>query len=123
MLLSLLLAQAGRALGKTKEPPPAEGWWKYADMVNDFLKNPNFDAAVQNPWFWGGSIVAMTVALFRGWKLFLIGYPIVIAMWGVVDRFILKDTTVGAGSSNIVVFAGLTVGVAGLGIYFLLIRD
>ena len=124
MLLALLLAQVGKAVGKTKGPQPAtEGFWHYADLINDTLKNPNFDAAIQNPWFWGGSVVAMTLALFRGWKIVLIGYPLAIVMWGVVDRYILKDTTSGAGSSNIVVFAGLTVGVAGLGIYFLLIRD
>lgn len=120
---SLLLAAAGKAAGKTKGPPPAEGWWVYADAINDFLKNPDFQGAMHNPWFWGGSAVAMVISLLRGWKLFLICYPLAIIMWGVVDKYIVNDTSTGAGSSNIIVFAGLTVGVAGFGIYFLLIRD
>lgn len=122
-LLPALLAQAAKTAGKTKGPPPVKDAWYYIDAVNDWLSHPDFDAATRNPYFWGVSVLVMVVALFRGWKLMLIGYPIAIILWGVVDRFILKSTTTGAGDSNIIVFAGLTVGVAGLGIYFLLIRD
>lgn len=122
-LLPALLAQAAKTGGKTKGPPPVKDAWYYIDAVNEWLKHPDFDAAMASPYFWGGSIVAMVLALFRGWKLVLFGYPLVIVMWGVVDRFILKSTTGGAQDSNVLVFAGLTVGVAGIGIYFLLIRD
>lgn len=121
-LLPVLLA-AAKVAGKTKGPPPPEGVWKYIDAANEVVSNPNFEAAMASPWFWGGSIAFLAVALFRGWKVMLVGYIGAIAIWGIIHHVILKDTSGDAGSSSTVVFAALTVGVAGLAIYFLLIRD
>lgn len=121
-LLPLLLA-AGKVAGKTKGPPPSEGVWVYIDAANEIVKNPNFDAAIANPWFWGGSIALIAVSLLRGWKMLLIGYVGAIVMWGIVQKVVLDDTSNDAGSSSTIVFAALTVGVAGIAIYFLLIRD
>lgn len=121
-LLPVLLA-AGKVIGKTKGGPPSEGVWKYIDAANEIVQNPNFDAAMASPWFWGGSIALVAVSLLRGWKFMLIGYVGAIVIWGIVQKVIMSDTTSDAGSSNTIVFAGLTVGVAGFAIYFLLIRD
>ena len=123
MLVWPLLAQAGRIAGKAKGKAESEGVWKYIDAANEFVKNANFEEAIRSPAFWGVSVVLLAIALFRGWKGFLVMYVGGVALWGIVHFAILKDTTTGAGSSNILVFAALTVGVAGLGIYFLLIRD
>jgi hypothetical protein len=125
-LLPVLLAAgkvAGKVGGKLKAEPPPEGIWKYIDAANELVQHPNFEAAIRNPWFWGGSIAFMAVALLRGWKGLLIVYVLGIVMWGIIHHVVLKDTGHDAGSSSTVVFAGLTVGVAGIAIYFLLIRD
>jgi hypothetical protein len=125
-LLPVLLAAgkvAGKVAGKTKGEPPVEGIMKYIDAANEIVKNPDFESAIRNPWFWGGSIAFMTVALLRGWKGLLITYVLGIVLWGIVHHVVLKDASNDAGSSSTVVFAGLTVGVAGIAIYFLLIRD
>lgn len=122
-VFAALLAQAGKAAAGKKGPPPEKDAWYYIDLVNDKLNNPDFDATMSSPVFWGVSIAVMILALFRGWKIVLIGYPLLLIMWAVVDKFITKTTTTGAGDSNVMVFAALTVGVAGIGIYFFLIRD
>lgn len=122
-LASLLLAAAGKAAEKGKAAEP-EGIFKYLDAANDFIKGLNFEREIHDPKFWAISIVVLGVSLFRGWKTMMIGYIGVVALWGVVHYTVLKDTAgAGQASGNVLVFAGLTVGVAGLGIYFLLIRD
>lgn len=126
ILLPVLLAAgkvAAKVGGKTKGPPPPEGVWVYIDQANELISHPNFDAAVASPWFWGASIALVAVSLLRGWKMLLVSYVGAIVMWGIVQKVVLSDTSNDAGSSSTIVFAGLTVGVAGLAIYFLLIRD
>ncbi len=117
-LLALLQIQ------KPSPSPTATGVWKYIDQVNDVLTNPDFDATIHNPWFIAGSIVLILLSLLRGWKGLLVTYVGGIILWGIVHHTVLKDQTAAAeGTQSIYVFAGLVVGVAGIGIYFLLIRD
>lgn len=122
-MLLTLLAVAGKVAAKAKAPPK-EGFVKYLDAANEFVSHPNFETAIRNPYFWGVSIVFLGAALFRGWKMFLIGYVVIFAMWGVVHYTVLKDRAAAAEStSSVMIFAAMTVGVAGLAIYFMLIRD
>lgn len=98
-------------------------WWKYVDQVNEAIVNAKFDETIRNPWFLGISGVFVLTALLRGWKGILVTYIGGIAMWGIVAKTVMSDTSGSAQSGSIVIFAALVVGVAGLGIYFLLIRD
>ena len=98
--------------------------WFYLDTANDWIKNLNFEVTIRNPWFWLFSIVLLVVSLFRGWKPLMIGYVVSIVLWGIVHHTVLKDKASAAQStSSVMVFAALTVGVAGIAIYFLLIRE
>lgn len=104
--------------------PTATGVWKYIDQVNDTLRNPDFESTIRNPWFIGGSIVLILIALLRGAKGLLVTYVGGILVWGIVHHTVLKDQTAASeGTQSVYVFAVLIVAVAGLAIYFLLIRD
>ena len=122
-LANLLFAQTG--IGEdVVEEEPVKDFVYYLDAANEWLKNLNFEQTIRDPIFWLISIVLMAFALFRGWKGFMICYVIGIAMWGVVHHTVLKDKTAAAQSTqSVMVFAVLTVGVAGLAIYLLLIKD
>lgn len=120
MLWPTLLAQ----MGKPSPSPTATGIWKHIDRVNDALAHPDFESAIRNPWFIGGSIVVILIALFRGMKGLLICYIGGIVMWGIVHHTVLKDQTAAhQGTQSIYIFGGLVVVAAGIAIYFTLIRD
>lgn len=122
-LANLLFAQSEVAEDVVDEAAPKDFMY-YLDTANEWVKGLNFEHAIRDPIFWLVSIVLMVLALFRGWKGFMIAYVVGIALWGVVHHTVLKDKTSAAQStSSVMVFAVLTVGVAGLAIYLLLIKD
>ena len=98
-------------------------WWSTIDKINDAVSHPDFEKTIHNPWFLVVSAAVLLFGALRGKKVLLTCYIAAIVIWGIVDKTILRDTTQGAGSANIVVFAGLVVAAAAVAIYFLLIKD
>jgi len=98
-------------------------WLDTVNQINDTVSHPDFDATVHNPIFILFSIAFCAVALLRGWKTLLSMYLAGIAVWYVVANVVMKDKTGAEGGSSMMVFVGLVVLIAGLLIYFLLIRD
>lgn len=123
MLTSLLFAQT-EITDDFDDEEPVKDVFYYLDLANEWVKNLDFEEMIRDPVFWLVSIVLMTVALFRGWKGFMICYGVGIVLWGIVHHTVLKDDSPAAQSTqSVMVFAALTVGVAGLAIYLLLIKD
>src|SRR6478752_2387877 len=84
-------------------------WWSYVDKANDLVSHPDFESTIRNPWFIVVSIAVLLFGVLRGKKILLTLYIGAIVMWGIVDHTILRDHSKDAGSSSIVVFAGLIV--------------
>ena len=98
-------------------------WLESLDNLNETVSHPDFDATMHNPIFLLFSIAFCAVALLRGWKVLLAIYLGGIAIWYVVANVLMKDHTGAEGGSSMMIFVGLVVVIAGLLIYFLLIRD
>lgn len=97
---------------------------EWLDKINDKINHPDFNATMHNPWFLVISAAVILFGVLRGKKALLILYVGAIIVWGIVDKTVLHDKTAAAQStSGVVVFAGLVIVVAGIAIYFLLIKD
>src|SRR5687768_8995580 len=101
MSLPTLLAQ----VAKPSPSPTPTGFMKYVDQVNTVLTNPDFEAAIRNPWFIVGSIVIILGALLRGAKGLLVVYVGGIVFWGIIHYTVLKDrSSANEGTQSIYIF-------------------
>ena len=98
-------------------------WLETIDSINDAVSHPNFDSTVHNPWFLIFSVVFCAYCLLRSYKALIACYLGGIAIWYVIANVVMKDKTSASGGSPVFMFAGAIVLIAGILIYFTLIKD
>jgi hypothetical protein len=89
------------------------------EAAREFLEGLDFQTVVLNPYFIGISALILLLCLYRNWRLFGVLYIGAIAVWGVVEY----ATEQGGALGGVVPLVGGVMLVAGLAIYFLLVRD